>query len=162
MNYHNIKHCDMLNGEGLRVVLFVSGCDRHCPGCQNPQTWDKNSGITFGPEEVAEIFGDLAEDYCTGLTLVGGEPLMPYNRDELTNLCQSVKEKFPNKTIWCYTGFRFEEVKDLPIMKYIDVLLDGPFVQELLDEKTHWVGSSNQRVIDVKKSLEADDIILYC
>jgi anaerobic ribonucleoside-triphosphate reductase activating protein len=161
MKYHNILHNNMLNGAGLRVVLFVSGCERHCKGCQNKETWNKDSGITFGTEEVAEIFGELEEEYCSGLTLVGGEPLMPYNRDTLTDLCKAVKEMFPNKTIWCYTGFLYDEVKDLPIMEYIDVLLDGAFIEELADVRIPWVGSSNQRVIDIKATRQANDIVLY-
>ena len=161
MNYHNILHDNMLNGEGLRVVLFVSGCERHCKGCQNPETWDKNSGIPFGAEEVAEIFMELSESYISGLTLVGGEPLLPCNVELLTELCKEVKETFPDKTIWCYTGFKYEEVKELDIMNYIDVLLDGEFIQELADEKIKWVGSSNQRVIDVKKTKEKGEIVLH-
>ena len=151
----------MLNGEGLRVVLFVSGCERHCKGCQNPETWDKNSGIPFGAEEVAEIFMELSESYISGLTLVGGEPLLRCNVRLLTELCKEVKETFPDKTIWCYTGFKYEEVKELDIMNYIDVLLDGEFIQELADEKIKWVGSSNQRVIDVKKTKEKGEIVLH-
>ena len=161
MNYHNILHDNMLNGEGLRVVLFVSGCERHCKGCQNPETWDKNSGIPFGVEEVAEIFMELSESYTSGLTLVGGEPLLPCNVGLLTELCKEVKDTFPDKTIWCYTGFKYEEVKELDIMNYIDVLLDGEFIQELADEKIKWVGSSNQRVIDVKKTKEKGEIVLH-
>ena len=161
MNYHNILHDNMLNGEGLRVVLFVSGCERHCKGCQNPETWDKNSGIPFGPEEIAEIFMNLSEPYISGLTLVGGEPLLRCNVGLLTELCKEVKETFPDKTIWCYTGFKYEEVKELDIMNYIDVLLDGEFIQELADEKIKWVGSSNQRVIDVKKTKEKGEIVLH-
>jgi len=161
MKYHNILHDNMENGPGLRVVLFVSGCNRHCKGCQNPQTWDRNSGITFGGEEAAEIFQELSEPYIAGLTLVGGEPLMPYNVPLLTELCKACKEDYPDKTIWCYTGFKYDEVKDLDIMKYIDVLLDGEFIQELADEKIEWVGSSNQRVIDVKASRKAGEVVLY-
>lgn len=161
MNYHNILHDNMLNGEGLRVVLFVSGCERHCKGCQNPETWNPNSGIPFGAEEVSEIYMSLEESYISGLTLVGGEPLLPCNRELLTELCKEVKADFPEKTIWCYTGYKYEEVKDLPIMEYIDVLLDGEFIQELADPKLEWVGSSNQRIIDIKKSREAGEIILY-
>ena len=161
MNYHNILHDNMLNGEGLRVVLFVSGCERHCKGCQNPETWDKNSGIPFGAEEVAEILMELSEPYIAGLTLVGGEPFMPYNVSLLTELCKTCKEEYPDKTIWCYTGFKYDEIKGLDIMKYIDVLLDGEFIQELADEKIKWVGSSNQRVIDIKASRKAGEVVLY-
>lgn len=161
MKYHNILHENMLNGPGLRVVLFVSGCERHCKGCQNPETWDKDSGLTFGIEEGVEIFAELDEDYCAGLTLVGGEPLMPYNLELLTELCKEVKNSYPGKTIWCYTGFKYEEVNDLPIMEYLDVLLDGEFIQELADEKLPWVGSSNQRVIDVQATRKTGKIVLY-
>lgn len=161
MKYHNILHDNMLNGPGLRVVIFVSGCDRHCKGCQNPETWDKESGLTFSVEECAEVLAALEEDHCAGLTLVGGEPLMPYNVEFLTELCKTVKEDYVGKTVWCYTGFKYEEVKHLPIMEYIDVLLDGEFIQELADENVPWVGSTNQRVIDVQASRESENIVLY-
>lgn len=161
MKYHNILHDDMLNGDGLRVVLFVSGCERHCKGCQNPETWDKDSGITFGAEEVAEIYSELNEDYIDGLTLLGGEPLAEYNVPFLTELCKDIKETFPQKTIWCYTGFTYDEVKDYQIMNYIDVLCDGPFVEALKDAKIHWVGSSNQRVINIPATRKAGHIILH-
>lgn len=161
MKYHNILHDNMLNGPGLRVVIFVSGCDRHCKGCQNPETWDKESGLTFSVEECVEVLTALEEDHCAGLTLVGGEPLMPYNVEFLTELCKTVKEDYVGKTVWCYTGFKYEEVKHLPIMEYIDVLLDGEFIQELADENVPWVGSTNQRVIDVQASRESENIVLY-
>lgn len=161
MKYHNILHDNMLNGPGLRVVIFVSGCDRHCKGCQNPETWDKESGLTFSVEECVEVLAALEEDHCAGLTLVGGEPLMPYNVEFLTELCKTVKEDYVGKTVWCYTGFKYEEVKHLPIMEYIDVLLDGEFIQELADENVPWVGSTNQRVIDVQASRESENIVLY-
>ena len=161
MNYHNIYHADMKNGEGLRVVLFVSGCDRHCKGCQNPQTWNKESGLPFGESEVNEIMEQLEKPYTAGLTLVGGEPLMSYNREILLDLCKKVKHNYPSKTIWCYTGFKYEEVKDLEIMQYIDVLLDGEFIEELKEEKLPWVGSSNQRVIDMSKTKEAGKVELF-
>ena len=150
MNYHNIKHDDMLNGDGIRVTLFVSGCNHHCKGCHNPQTWDFNSGILFDEDAKEEIFEELSKDYISGLTLSGGDPLAPQNRDEILKLCKEIKEKFPNKNIWCYTGYLYEQVKDLPIMNYIDILVDGPFMIDLLDVDFPFRGSTNQRIINLK------------
>ena len=150
MNYHNIKHDDMLNGDGIRVTLFVSGCNHHCKGCHNPQTWDFNSGILFDEDAKEEIFEELSKDYISGLTLSGGDPLAPQNRDEILKLCKEIKEKFPNKNIWCYTGYLYEQVKDLPIMNYIDILVDGPFMVDLLDVDFPFRGSTNQRIINLK------------
>ena len=147
MNYHNILHDNMINGEGLRVVLFVSGCNHFCKGCQNPETWNKCSGILFDDSAKDEIFTQLSKDYIDGITLTGGDPLFPENRETLTSLCKEIKNKFPNKTIWCYTGYLYEKVKDLEIIKYIDVLVDGPYKEELRDITLPWVGSSNQRVL---------------
>lgn len=146
MRYHQILHDDMRNGEGLRVVLFVSGCNHYCNGCQNPVTWDPNDGLEFTTKEISEICNQLSEDYISGLTLSGGDPLYPGNRESITKLCRFLKRGYPDKTIWLYTGYLFEQVKDLPVMEYIDVLVDGPFVQELADVKYHWAGSVNQRI----------------
>lgn len=146
MRYHQILHDDMRNGSGLRVVLFVSGCSHYCKGCQNPVTWDPNDGLEFTTKEISEICEQLSKDYISGLTLSGGDPLYPGNRESITRLCRFFKRGYPNKSIWCYTGYLFEQVKDLPVMECIDVLVDGPFVQELADVKYHWAGSTNQRV----------------
>ena len=162
MNYHNILHDDMLNGDGIRVTLFVSGCSLHCPFCQNPQTWDKDSGIVFDETAKKEIFAELEKSYISGITLTGGHPLEHYNIEECTKLCREIKQKFPQKTIWLYTGFDYDNVKDLPIMQYIDVLIDGDFKQELKDISLKWRGSSNQRVIDIKRSREQKKIVLRC
>lgn len=168
MNYHNITHDDMLNGDGFRVVLFVSGCSLHCKNCQNPQTWDKDSGILFDDDAKHEIFEQLQKDHVSGLTLSGGHPLEPYNLEQLTLLCKQVKQKFPNKTIWLYTGFVFEKVWQdyklgkYPIWDYVDVLVDGTYVENLRDVKLKWRGSSNQRVIDLKQTLKQDKIVLHC
>lgn len=151
MNYHNINHNDMLNGDGIRVTLFVSGCNHHCKGCQNPQTWDYNSGILFDEDAKEEIFEELSKDYISGLTLSGGDPLAPQNREEILKLCKEVKEKFPTKNIWCYTGYLYDQVKDLPIMNYIDVLVDGPFIESLLDVNFPYRGSTNQKIIELKE-----------
>lgn len=162
MNYHNIVHDDMLNGDGIRVTLFVSGCSLHCSFCQNPQTWDKDSGIVFDETAKKEIFAELEKSYISGITLTGGHPLEHYNIEECTKLCREIKQKFPQKTIWLYTGFDYDNVKDLPIMQYIDVLIDGDFKQELKDVSLKWRGSSNQRVIDIKRSREQKKIVLHC
>lgn len=162
MNYHNITTEDLLNGDGLRTVLWVAGCSHHCPFCQNPETHDPNSGIPFDNDAYKELIEDLSKPYISGLTLSGGDPLYEGNRETLTELVKEVKEQFPNKTVWCYTGFLYKDVADLEIMDYIDVLVDGKFIQALNDNTLHWVGSSNQRVIDVKKTRETGNICLHC
>lgn len=162
MNYHNIKHNDQLNGDGLRVTLFVSGCGLRCKNCQNPQTWCKNSGILFDEDAVKEIYEELEKPYISGITFSGGHPLEEYNIDEVTLLCKEIKERYKDKTIWLYTGFTFENIKQLEVMRYIDVLVDGPYVEEKRDITLKWRGSSNQRVIDVQKSLEDNKIVLHC
>lgn len=152
MKYHNITHDDMLNGKGLRVVLWLSGCEHHCKGCQNPITWNADDGLIFDDDAKQEIFDQLDKDYIDGLTISGGDSLYIPNREEVYRLCKEVKENYPNKTIWLYTGYLWEEVKDLPLMEYVDVVCDGKFVEELKDNTIEWVGSSNQRVIDVRKA----------
>ncbi|MBO4412507.1 MAG: anaerobic ribonucleoside-triphosphate reductase activating protein [Clostridia bacterium] len=161
MKYHNITKDDMLNGDGLRVVLWVSGCGHACKACQNPITWDPCVGLDFDEKAKEEIFCELKKDYVSGLTLSGGDPLFPANRECVTSLAKEIKQKFPNKTIWCYTGYLFDQVKDLEIMKYIDVLVDGPFILKLKDVNAPWKGSTNQKVIDVQKSLKSNEIILH-
>ncbi|MBO5884716.1 MAG: anaerobic ribonucleoside-triphosphate reductase activating protein [Clostridia bacterium] len=161
MNYHNITKDDMLNGEGLRVVLWTAGCSHKCKGCHNPQTWDSCSGILFDETAKSEIFEQLDKSYISGLTLSGGDPLFESNRQEITNLAKEIKQKYPNKTIWCYTGYEYESVKNWDIINYIDVLCDRKFEVEKRDVTAHWVGSTNQRVIDVKQSLSSQSIILY-
>lgn len=146
MRYHNITKDDMLNGDGLRVVLWVAGCEHHCKGCQNPLTWDPNGGVLFDDKAKEEIFIELKKDYISGITFSGGDPMHPANREEILLLAKWIKSEFPDKTIWCYTGYLFEQVKDLPVIDYIDVLVDGPFVQELADVNYKWAGSTNQIV----------------
>lgn len=161
MNYHNITHDDMLNGEGLRVVLWVSGCEHHCKNCQNPETHDPKSGIPFDVEAGVEIAGAAMEEHCAGLTLSGGDPLHPCNITDVTILCRDFKDVFPNKTIWLYTGYKYEDVKHLSVMLFIDVLVDGRYIEELADINYQWAGSTNQRVIDVQKSLELNKVVLH-
>ena len=161
MNYHNIKHDDMLNGDGIRVTLFVSGCSHHCPDCQNPQTWDKDSGIEFEEKDLNEIIQELNKDYVSGLTFSGGDPLFPSNIPEVTKIAKIIKQRFPTKSIWLYTGFLWEQIEDLEIMNYLDVVVDGEFKKELFEASAPWVGSTNQRVIDVKKSKFLNTICLF-
>ena len=162
MNYAAITKQDMLNGDGIRVTLWVQGCSRYCAGCHNPETWDRCLGQSWTEETEQELFEALDKDYISGITFSGGNPLEEYNTDVVTNISKKIKEKFPNKTQWLYTGFVWEEVKDLEIMKYIDILVEGPYIEEQRDISLKWRGSSNQRVLDVKKSLELNEVILYC
>lgn len=161
MNYHNITKDDMLNGDGLRVVLWVSGCTHQCPECQNPITWDLAGGLPFDAAAEKELFDALKPAYVSGITFSGGDPLHPFNQSEITRLAKKFKELEPEKTSWLYTGFSWENIKDLDVMKYIDVLVDGEFIADLKDNNLHWKGSANQRVIDVQKSLEQDEIVLH-
>lgn len=163
MNYHNITKSDMLNGDGLRTVLWVSGCNLKCPNCHNPQTHDPNSGILFDKNTEQELLDSLKPDYIAGITMSGGHPLDPHNYQTVLDLCKKIREIFgDSKTIWVYTGFIYEAIKDLEIMKYIDVLVDGAFVEKLKDEKLHWRGSSNQRVINIPETIKQNKVVLYC
>ena len=161
MNYHNITTDDMLNGDGLRVVLWVAGCTHHCDGCQNPITWDISGGLPFDEEAEKELFEKLDKDYISGITFSGGDPLHPMNRQEVCRLITKTHELFPNKTIWVYTGFLWEDVKDIEEMKYVDVLAADRFEQDKLDNNLKWVGSPNQRVIDVKRTISDGKIFLH-
>ena len=161
MRYHNITKDDMLNGDGLRVVLWVAGCSHGCRECQNPITWDPNGGLPFTDSERAEIFAELDKDYISGITFSGGDPLHPSNIAEVTALAREIREKYPDKTIWLYTGFLWEDIRDLPFLKNVDVLVDGPFVEAEKDVTLHWKGSANQRVIDVKQTLKNKNVVLY-
>jgi len=147
MNYHDITKCDLLNGDGLRVVLWVSGCSHHCKGCQNPQTWDKNSGIPFDKQAEDELFEALKPDYISGITFSGGDPLYIANRAEVTRLAKKCKELYPKKNIWLFTGYKYEEIKHLPIIEYLDVIVDGEFIEELADINYPFAGSTNQKII---------------
>ena len=161
MRYHNITKDDMLNGDGLRVVLWVAGCSHCCKECHNPITWDPNGGLPFDEAAKQEIFDELEKDYIHGITFSGGDPLHIANVRAVTELAKEIRETYPNKTIWLYTGSMWEEVKDLRVIPYLDVLVDGEFVVEQKDVNLHWVGSANQRVIDVKASLENDSVVLH-
>jgi anaerobic ribonucleoside-triphosphate reductase activating protein len=165
MRYHNITHDDMLNGDGLRVVLWAAGREHCCNGFQNPQTWDAEGGLPFDEAAKQEIFEQLDKDYISGLTFSGGDPLFPSNRVDVRKLAQEVKEKYPDKTIWLYTGYLWEQVMHYPVMQYVDVAVDGEFEQDKFDANLRWKGSSNQRVIDVQKTLKLTDAsvpVIFC
>lgn len=139
----------MKNGTGLRVVLWVSGCEHGCIKCHNRNTWSADSGIVFDEQAEEELFSALDKEYISGITFSGGDPLYNPNRDEVTRLCKKFKEKFPNKNVWLYTGYLWEEVKELEVFKFVDVVVDGKYEHELADSKLQWRGSSNQRVIEL-------------
>ena len=153
MNYCEIKKYDIANGDGVRVSLFVSGCRNHCPGCFNPETWDFNYGDLYTEDVENEITEALKPEYISGLTVLGGDPLEPENIELVTELCKRVKELYPEKTIWVYTGYYFEDFKDREIMKYIDILVDGPFEMDKKDISLRFRGSSNQRILNIKDIL---------
>lgn len=152
MRYGNIKKYDISDGEGVRVSLFVSGCRNRCKGCFQPETWDFNYGSLYTNETEDEILEALKPDHISGLTLLGGDPMELENREVLINLVKKVKQLYPVKTIWAYTGYLYEDLKDLEIMNYIDVLIDGRFIESLKDISLQFRGSSNQRIIDVNAS----------
>ena len=172
----------MNNGDGLRVVLWLSGCSHHCYNCQNPQTWNPDSGIPFNDLAKQEIFNELSKDYISGITFSGGDPLHENNLDEVLKLTKVIRISFPEKTIWLYTGYDFDllnskynEYKYTPfvasadewltrweIISNVDVLIDGEYIDEQRDITLKWRGSSNQRVIDVKQSLTQNKVVLYC
>lgn len=162
MKYANIKYNDVANGEGVRTSLFVSGCRNHCKGCFNKETWDFNYGNDFTKEVKERILDSLAPEYISGLTVLGGDPFEPENQLEVFNLIKAVKERFPKKTIWVYTGYTLEylmssekirtEVTD-NLLSYIDILVDGPFIEEQKKVGLVFRGSENQRVLDLKGTL---------
>ena len=171
MNYGNIKYYDIANGQGVRTTLFVSGCTNHCLDCFQPQTWDFNYGQPFTEETEKQILDSLKLDYIQGFTALGGEPFEFENQRGLVSLFKHIKETYPDKTIWCYTGFildqdlldggkRHCEVTD-EMLSYIDVLVDGPFQKDLYNISLAFRGSENQRVIDLKQSLKQKEVILY-
>ena len=165
MRYHNITKDDMLNGDGLRVVLWVAGCEHCCKGCQNPLTWDPDGGLPFDDAAKAEIFEQLDQPYIEGITFSGGDPLHCANRDGVKTLAAEIKEKYPEKTIWLYTGDVWENIVNYPVLKYVDILVDGEFEQDKKDVTLMWKGSSNQRVIDVQASLAQENRfvpVLHC
>ena len=157
MNYLTITHCDQVNYKGLRVVLWVAGCSHHCKGCHNQHSWDENAGILFDEAAKEELFKDLQEDWCAGITYSGGDPMFYKNRETIINLAKEIREKFPHKNQCMYTGYTWSQILEddtmRPILNYIDVVMDGEYVESLRDVDLQWVGSSNQNIIDVKERI---------
>ena len=173
MKYTKIEKNSIANGIGIRVVLWCQGCSLHCKGCHNPQTWDFTCGQRFNVDAIQTICEELQKPYVTGLTLSGGHPLEPQNIQECTALCMYLKLRFPDKTIWLYTGWTWESIWNSKhdiildrvrqkVLSMCDVVVDGSYIDELKDITLKWCGSKNQRVIDVKKTLEENTIVLYC
>ena len=172
MYYGELKKCDIANGTGVRVTLFVSGCTNRCQGCFQPQTWDFCYGRPYTADTEAEIFGELDKSYVNGLTVLGGEPFEPENQRELVHLLRKVKERRPGKTIWVFTGFTLDgelladgshprcEVTD-EMLSYIDVLVDGRFIPAQKDISLQFRGSRNQRVIDMNRTREMGQITIW-
>lgn len=162
MRYNKIRKMDISNGPGVRVSIFMQGCTFKCKNCFNPETHDFNGGTEFTNDIIDKVLDLCNKDYIVGLSILGGEPLHPKNIEGTTFLAKKFKEKFKDKTIWVWSGFLYDrDLKDKEILNYIDVLVDGQFKEELHNPKLKWCGSSNQRVIDVKKSIEENKIILY-
>lgn len=160
MRYANIKNLSIENGPGIRVSLFVSGCRRHCKGCFNEVAQSFEYGTRFGSETLVELLRLLSNPHIKGLSILGGEPLEPENRVTVLDICKAVRVAFGDeKTIWMWTGYSWEDVKDLPVMEYLDVLVDGPFVEEQKNLCLPYCGSENQRVIDVKMSLRGSELV---
>ena len=161
MRYSKIRKMDISNGPGVRVSIFMQGCTFNCKNCFNPETHSFDGGNEFTEETIERVLNLCSNENIVGLSILGGEPLHPKNIDGTTALAKCFKEKYPNKTIWVWTGFLFENLKDSEVMKYIDVLIDGQYVDELHSPLLKWKGSANQRVIDVQKTLKENNIILY-
>lgn len=171
MYFSEIKECDIANGPGVRVTIFVSGCTHHCKGCFNEMTWDFQYGREFTEEDIDKMIRLLEPSYIAGLTLLGGEPMEYRNQQGLLPLLRRVKERYPDKTIWCYTGYLFdrdiiddfcrkwEETKEF--LSYLDVIVDGAFVEAQKDISLRFRGSSNQRILDVKKSIEKGGPVIW-
>lgn len=170
MNYAAIKPCDISNGPGCRVSLFVAGCRRHCPGCFNQEAQDFDYGKKFTKDTVGELVGMLKPDYISGLSILGGEPLEPENMLDILALIQTVRYGFPQKTIWLYTGFTLEEllerdgydrVQTLEILRCLDILVDSPFIEAQKNISLQFRGSENQRIIDIRKARAEGKLILW-
>ena len=181
MRYHNITTADMMNGEGLRVVLWLSGCSHHCHNCQNPVTWDENDGLIFDKSAKEELFKELEKDYISGLTLSGGDPLHEANLDGVLDLVNKFHLSFPNKSIWLYSGYTFDYImegigydengafffldndkKRYEIISKCDILVDGRYIDSQRNPSKKWAGSDNQRVISIPESLKQGKVVLYC
>lgn len=161
MRYNLIRKTDVSNGPGIRVSIFFQGCEFHCKNCFNEVTWDFDGGKEFTFETINEVLKLCENEHIRGLSILGGEPMHKLNIEGATALAKAFKERFPDKDLWVWSGFLFEQIKDKEIMNYIDVLVDGRYIDELHDFRLEWRGSSNQRVIDVTASLEKGEVVSY-
>ena len=168
MNFADIRPIDVANGPGVRVSIFVSGCTHHCKECFNPETWDFGYGAPFTEAEVEAILNHLAPAHIKGLSVLGGEPFEPENQQAVLELVRRVRERYPNKDVWCYSGYLFEALRDgkvglhsRALLEQLDVLVDGPFVIEKKDLSLRFRGSSNQRLIDVPETLKTGEIVFW-
>lgn len=168
MNYADIRPIDVANGPGVRVSIFVSGCTHHCKECFNPETWDFDYGQPFGEAQIQEILGHLSKPYIHGLSILGGEPFEPQNQGAVLELVRRVRERFPEKDVWCYSGYLFEDLAagkvgahSRTLLGLLDVLVDGPFVLEQKELSLRFRGSANQRLIDVPASLGAGQVLIW-
>lgn len=170
MYYSVIKNCDIANGPGVRVVLFVSGCRHHCPGCFQPQTWDFSYGQPFTQDTVDELLRLLQPDYIAGLTLLGGEPMEPENQPALLDLVRQVKQAYPEKNIWCFSGYLYDDLAagkigdgavTRALLGLVDVLVDGEFILARKKLQLRFRGSENQRLIDLRKTEQAGQVVLW-
>ncbi|MBR1654385.1 MAG: anaerobic ribonucleoside-triphosphate reductase activating protein [Clostridia bacterium] len=160
MRYNLIRKMDISNGPGVRVSIFMQGCAFHCKNCFNPNTWNFDGGKEFNQKTIDEVLDLCKEGHIKGLSILGGEPMHPNNIEGTTKLAKAFKERYPDKSIWAWSGFKFDEdLKDKEVMNYIDVLVDGQYKDELHDFTLKWRGSSNQRVIDVQKSLNEHKVV---
>ena len=161
MRYNLIRKMDIADGPGVRVSIFMQGCQFNCKNCFNPETWDFNGGKEFNDEVIEKVLQLCKKDHIKGLSILGGEPMNPINREGTTRLAKKFKENFPDKNLWMWTGFKYEDLKDEEVFKYVDVLVDGQYKDELHDPTLKWKGSDNQRVIDIKKSRENNEIVIF-
>lgn len=162
MKYNIVRKMDISNGPGVRVSVFMQGCEFHCKNCFNPETWSFENGKDFTQGTIDEVLDLCNQNYIKGLSILGGEPMHPKNIEGTTKLAKAFKEKYPNKNLWVWSGFKFDkDLKDKEVMKYVDVLVDGRYVDEMHNPKLKWRGSSNQRVIDVQKSLKENKITFW-
>ncbi len=161
MRYNTIRKMDIADGPGIRVSVFLQGCDFHCKNCFNKETWSFDKGKEFTEDTINHIISLCDREQIKGLSILGGEPMHPKNIDGTISLAKKFKEKFPNKTIWIWTGYLYENIINKEILKYVDVIVDGQYNDDLHDFRLKWCGSSNQRVIDVKKTIKNNKICLY-
>ncbi len=162
MKYNKIRKMDISDGPGVRVSIFMQGCHFHCKNCFNPETWDFESGKEFTNETIERVLELCGNENIVGLSILGGEPMNPTNIEGTTKLAKAFKEKYPNKTLWAWSGYLFDKyVKDKEVSKYLDVLVEGQYIDEKRNPTLKWCGSENQRVIDVQESLKKSEIVLY-